>query len=83
MDTLLEAQASTEPQGGDAPDNRLLLAHAELARQSMGPLSIVCAASRSAKVSLHAFGDFLLAELQVQDPSKAAALPCSILHVRS
>ncbi len=83
MDALLEAHASAEPQGGDVPDKRLLLAHAELARPSLGSLNIVCAASRSAKVSLLAFGDFLLAELQVQDPSKSAVLPCSILHVGS
>lgn len=83
MGALLEAQGSAEPQGGDVPDSRLLLSHAELAQPSMGSLNIVCAASRAAKVSLLAFGDFLLAELAVQDPSKPAALPCSILHVRS
>ena len=82
MEALLaEGQVAAEPQSGDVPDNKLLLTHAEVAKPSMSPLNIVCASSGAAKVSLLAFGDFLLAELAVQDPTHPAPLACSILHV--
>ena len=83
MGAFLDAQVAADTKGSEVPDSMLLHAHAELAKPCMGPLSIVCASSPATSVSLLAFGDFLLAELQVQSPTKAAALVCDILHVRS
>lgn len=83
MDRLLEAQVAADSQSSAVPDSKLLLAHAELARPSRWPLNIVCASSHAAKVSLLAFEDFLLAELEAQDPTTAAGQACSVLHVRS
>ena len=83
MDSLLEAQVNADSHSSAVPDSKLLLAHAELAKPSRGPLNIICASKRAAKVFLLAFGDFLLAELQAQDPTTGRPLACSVLHVCS
>ena len=83
MESLLDAQNSADAQSADVADSKLLAAHAELAKPSMGPLNIVCTSSGAAQMSLYAFGDFLLAELEVEHPTKPAALTWNILHVSS
>lgn len=79
---MLEAQHGAYAHKGDVPDSELLHAYAELAKPSMEPLNIVCASSGPARVSLLAYGDFLLAELGAEhaQPNEAA---WRVLHVRS
>ena len=70
MELLLEAQSPADPQKDAVPDSKLLEGYARLAKPSLGQLDIVCASCGDSRLSLHAFGDFLLAELGLQHPGQ-------------
>ena len=68
MKVLLEAQSPADSQKDAVPDSKLLPGYARLAKPSLGQLDVVCTSSGNSRLSLHAFGDFLLAELGLQHP---------------
>ena len=70
MGGLLDAQSLVDPQKDAVPDSKLLQGYARLAKPSLGQLNVVCASCGDSRLALHAFGDFLLAELGVQLPGQ-------------
>ncbi len=79
-----EMQPPSDPQKAEVEDKKLLHAFAELGRPAMGPLNIICISSGAAKVSLVAYGDTLLAELDMGHPTgPTGVIQWKILHVRS
>ena len=84
MEHMLEVQPPSDPQKAEVADKKLLHAFAELARPAMGPLNIICISSGAAKISLLAYGDTLLAELDMGHPTgPTGVLQWRVLHVRS
>ena len=80
MEGLLDAQSLGDPQRDAVPDSGLLRGYARLAKPSLGQLNVVCASCGDSRLALHAFGDFLLAELGVQHPGQDETAR-RILHV--
>ena len=70
MEGLLDAQSLADPQKDAVPDSKLLRGYARLAKPSLGQLNVMCASCGDSRLALHAFGDFLLAELGVQHPGQ-------------
>ena len=80
MESLLDAQSLADPQKDAVPDSKLLRGYARLAKPSLGQLNIVCASCGDSRLALHAFGDFLLAELGMQHPGRDVTSK-KIVHV--
>ncbi len=80
MESLLDAQSLADPQKDAVPDSKLLRGYARLAKPSLGQLNIVCASCGDSRLALHAFGDFLLAELGMQHPGQDVTSK-KIVHV--